>query len=111
MREAKHAGFEIVVVYVALETVELHVERVRVRKSRGGHDVPGEDIRRRYIRSLANAPKALQIADRGLVLDNTQGEVVELLKIQNGQVLWRRPGPMPSWAAEIERALLDPHLR
>lgn len=105
VRAAKLTGFEIVVVFIALDSVEVHVERVRLRKSRGGHDVPEEDIRRRYQRSLANAPEALRIADRGIVLNNTEGEAIPLLVIKDGAIVWKRDGVLPIWAVEIERAL------
>ena len=38
MKEAKKAGYRIALVYVALKDPELHIERVRLRVSRGGHD-------------------------------------------------------------------------
>lgn len=57
MREARKAGYRIVLVYVALKDPELHIERVRLRVSRGGHDIPDVDIRRRYARSLIRTLK------------------------------------------------------
>ena len=45
---AKKAGFKTILVYVALESVVMSAERVRSRVSRGGHNIPVDDIKRRY---------------------------------------------------------------
>lgn len=48
MRAAKAAGFKVGLYYVALDSVETNVERVRQRVLKGGHDIPEENIRRRH---------------------------------------------------------------
>ncbi len=53
---ARRSGFEIVFIYLLLESVESAIKRVRLRVSRGGHDVPEEKVRARWPRSLANVP-------------------------------------------------------
>ena len=52
MLEAHDRGFEIVLVYIGTENVEINVARIRNRVLAGGHDVPEKDVRRRYMRSL-----------------------------------------------------------
>jgi predicted ABC-type ATPase len=47
-------GYQVRLVYVWLQTVELNIQRVATRVSTGGHHVPEETIRRRYYRSIAN---------------------------------------------------------
>jgi predicted ABC-type ATPase len=71
----------------------------------GGHNVPEDDIRRRYERSLANAPKALRIAELGFVFDNTESQPRQMLELRNGLVIWKRSTGIPAWVADIERAL------
>ena len=44
---AKKAGFEVNMLYVGLETLELSVERVKERITNGGHDVPLDKIQSR----------------------------------------------------------------
>ena len=50
---AKEAGFNVVVFFVGTESVEINLERVKARVIKGGHDVPEEDQRRRFPRTLA----------------------------------------------------------
>ena len=104
-RDAKEAGFELKLIYVALTTPDLHMERVQLRFSRGGHDVPDTDIRRRYFRSMANAPVAIRMAGVAEVLDNSGDAPFRLFEFRNGALSWKHPGSIPAWAAEIEHAL------
>ena len=51
INEAKSKGFKINLVYLFLETKDENIYRVKNRVLNGGHDVPIEDIKRRYSRS------------------------------------------------------------
>jgi predicted ABC-type ATPase len=56
MLDAHRFGFEIVLVYIGTDNVEINLGRIRDRVLAGGHNVPETDVRRRYQRSLANLP-------------------------------------------------------
>jgi predicted ABC-type ATPase len=62
MREAVERGFRVHLIYVCTDHAEENVQRVRARFSLGGHDVPDEDIRRRYERSLASRRAGAPVA-------------------------------------------------
>ncbi|MHB1900400.1 MAG: hypothetical protein ACYCSV_13240, partial [Leptospirillum sp.] len=56
-----------------------------------------EDVDRRYARSMANLPEAIERADRAFILDNS-GEYRRLLfMIENGRVR-NLSGRLPAWA-------------
>lgn len=117
MRDAKQAGYRTLLIYVALADPELHIERVRLRVSQGGHDIPDSDIRRRYARSLSRAPKAIRLAEETLVLDNSGLQPERVLILRHGLITWRAeslplmrisvafvvPGQVPvmSWAQSV----------
>jgi predicted ABC-type ATPase len=103
MREDRSAGYKIFLVYVALKDPELHIERVRLRVSRGGHDVPDADILRRYARSLMRAPEALALADEAVVLDNSGLHPVRMLLVTKGAVVWRAEA-LPEWVLRLCRS-------
>lgn len=68
----KQQGYAIHLYYLWLPDVELHIQRVAERVQHDGHDVPEEDIRRRYRRSLVNWFKLYQpLASYWAVFDNT----------------------------------------
>lgn len=46
------SGYRVELVYLRLADVEQSIERVRRRVELGGHDIPEDDIRRRFPRSL-----------------------------------------------------------
>jgi len=46
--------FFVTTCYMFLASEDLHVDRVAIRVSKGGHHVPEEDIRRRFVRSAEN---------------------------------------------------------
>lgn len=71
MSDAKAAGFHVNLLYVALDTVERNIERVRSRVRKGGHNIREDVIRRRYARSLDNLAKALKLADEAALIDNS----------------------------------------
>ncbi|MGI9302306.1 MAG: AAA family ATPase [Gammaproteobacteria bacterium] len=52
--EARNSAFEISIVYLFLDSVEICLERIEERIRKGGHSVPPDDVRRRYSRSLYN---------------------------------------------------------
>ena len=51
IEKAKHNDFRVVLIYLFLETPTENIYRVKNRVLKGGHDVPDDDILRRYFRS------------------------------------------------------------
>lgn len=97
MRRAKALGYLVVLTYIGTKEVEINMQRVRFRVAKGGHNVPEEDQRRRYPRSIANAAKALEIADEAIILDNSGTRYVKVaVKRVEGIEVFE---PVPEWAA------------
>ena len=48
IQKAKNNGFEVVLVYLFLENPKTNISRVASRVVAGGHNVPKDDIMRRY---------------------------------------------------------------
>jgi len=86
MRDAKAAGFTVGLYFTALDSVETNIERVRQRVEAGGHDIPVEDIRRRYVGSLNKLSAALKHADEALLIDNSGIEPREVIRVDAGVV-------------------------
>lgn len=95
---AKDAGFNIVVFFVGTMSVEINIERVKARVLKGGHDVPEEDQRRRFPRTLTNMKKLLPLADLAVVFDNSTEKGHILVGAGHaGYMHWVEP--VPEWAA------------
>jgi predicted ABC-type ATPase len=91
MKQAKAAGFEVSLIFVALESADLHVFRVAQRVAAGGHHIDEHVVRRRYLSSFANLPIALGIADEAAIYDNSSEDgPKEIARISDGKLLWTR---------------------
>ena len=102
MADARIRGFEVVLAYIGTENVEINLARIRNRVLAGGHNVPEEDVRRRYKRSFENLPTGIQRADHTILFDNSSEEgyrLVALLGPSGNQ--WFEP--IPDWAAARHR--------
>ncbi len=86
MRDAKAAGFSVDLYYTALDSVERNIERVEQRVEAGGHDIPEDDIRRRYKGSLDKLTAALKLADEALLIDNSAIQPREVIRVSAGKV-------------------------
>lgn len=75
LARAKAIGFVVTIVFVYLDSADTCVARVQQRVRRGGHDVPEDDIRRRFSRSCSNFWRIYRrIADYWYVVYNSSGE-------------------------------------
>ena len=116
LAEAASQGIEVRIWYAGLSSPELHIERVRARVARGGHDIPEADIRRRFEHSRLNLIHllpdltALRVYDNSMEADPTSGKAPRpklVLHLEHGIVA----GPAdlsrtPDWAKPIVAAAL-----
>ena len=72
LRRAKENGFFIRCFYILTADVNINIARVKSRVENGGHDVPEEKIRSRYIKSLSLVPELIKICDVMHIYDNTK---------------------------------------
>ena len=102
VKDARKAGFRVVVFHLGLASAEVAVARVRARRSEGGHGVPEHKVRARYDRCGPLIRQAVSIADRAQVFDSSRlNEKPEmLLDFTNGRVT-RQGGELPAWAAAL----------
>lgn len=94
MLEARLRGFEIVLVYIGTENVEINLVRIRNRVLAGGHNVPENDVRRRYRRSFENLPIAIKRSDHAILFDNsTEGgyRLIAILSTTGNQWFEAKP--------------------
>jgi predicted ABC-type ATPase len=72
LKQARAKGYEISLLFLWLPNADLAVERVAKRVEQGGHFIPEDTVRRRYILGIKNLLKHyLPLAHRIVVLDNS----------------------------------------
>jgi predicted ABC-type ATPase len=75
IEKAKSLGYEVTLLFFWLNDVELAIERVKTRVLEGGHNIPEEVIRRRYIKGVQNLQQFIKKADFWFVLNNSEEEL------------------------------------
>ena len=77
--QAKTNGFKVKLLFFWLPTIEMAINRVAVRVSEGGHNIPTDVITRRYSRGIENLFKIyIPLCDDWAVFDNSD-ETPELI--------------------------------
>lgn len=114
LQRAAAVGIEVCVSYVGLESVDLHIRRVRTRVSRGGHDIPEARILQRYVNSKKNLIKlipsltALRVFDNSAEADPQLGIVplpTQILWVENRRIIFSMSARhLPTWAKAIVQA-------
>jgi predicted ABC-type ATPase len=102
--------------YVGLATPELHIARVRERVARGGHDIPEDKIRQRFVSSRANLIRLLPALTSLDLYDNSAhsppgvGRLPRLqllLRTERGRLAWMADrDAIPEWARPIAASAL-----
>ncbi len=120
LEAAIDAGFEVRIWYVGLESVELHLARVASRVTRGGHDIPEADIRRRFDNSRRNLIQLTPLLTELKLFDNSAeadllGEALPeprlLAHLRNHRIVaLTEPTKIPEWAKAIIAVALQRQL-
>jgi len=80
LKHWKSAGYKIEIIFLRLASVQLALRRIAVRVKQGGHNVPPEDVSRRFERGWKNFEGTYKLlADSSTVYDNS-GARLELIE-------------------------------
>ena len=103
IRKAKDAGFFIRIFYVCTESPLINVSRIALRYMNGGHEVPISKTISRYYGSLRNISKAISIADRVYLYDNSveKAEPRLILRTSDGKIAKKYTDDIPLWVKKV----------
>lgn len=73
LRELCASGYEIHLIFLWLSSADLAIERVADRVRNGGHNIPGDVVRRRYAAGIRNFFDLYQPVTTSWVLYNSSG--------------------------------------
>lgn len=99
LKFAKSKAYRIYLYYIATESVEINVNRVKIRVLQQGHPVSEEAIRNRYPKSLNLLYDVIKLSDRAYLFDNSGKESLYVAEITNGEnvELHCNPENVPNW--------------
>lgn len=74
-RSAKEKGYVVRLYYVGLDSAEESISRIQNRVRKGGHNIPEEDVRRRFENREKSLAAILPYCDEAVFYDNENGFV------------------------------------
>ena len=92
LRKSKLRGYTINLIFFWLQSPELAIERVRRRVESGGHNIPEDVIRRRYIRGIKNLLELyIPLCDTWVIYDNSSpgSQVVAVCDIEKKPLIYQ----------------------
>jgi predicted ABC-type ATPase len=98
LKQAARQGYAVVMCFIGLADSNRSEERVAMRVSQGGHDVPTDKLTARFPRTMANLKQAMRELPCLLVFDNDDlGTPFRLVAVfQNGRQTFRA-NSIPRW--------------
>lgn len=79
-------GFEVTLLYVALKSEKMAINRVHKRVKKGVHGVPDEVVKKRYSKSNHSLPAVAFKDDNVVIYDNSQ-KFVSVYRRDHDQVI------------------------
>ena len=87
IEKAKAKGYSVKLIFVYVSSADVSVNRVAQRVSKGGHNIPEQTIRRRYILGLKNFVHLFKDrVDSWALYDNEHNHPVLVANYVNGQL-------------------------
>ncbi len=99
---AKALNYEVILIYIHLQSAELNQARVAQRVMQGGHNVPADKIISRLPRTQQYIRQALPLVDIARFYDNSSSAnpFISIAQLNKGQ-LQIQQNPLLGWAAAI----------
>jgi predicted ABC-type ATPase len=102
LKEAAESGYTVVLCMIGTSGPEVSEERVAMRVSQGGHDVPREKLFARYPRILANLKAAMKELPHVWVFDNDDlARPYRLVAVCEAGRIVRLETPVPTWLEHL----------
>lgn len=104
LKEAAESGYTVVLCYIGIAGPDVSEERVAMRVSQGGHDVPSEKLRLRFGRTIENLRTAIKKLPYVLVYDNDNlsAPYRQVAVFEEGRLLTSNK-PLPDWLEPLVR--------
>lgn len=86
-QELKEKGYRLHLFFLWIPSSNLAIARIKDRVAEGGHDVPSEDVKRRFERSIVNFFKIYRpLLDTWLLFDNSEKKPRLIAKKDNSHI-------------------------
>jgi predicted ABC-type ATPase len=87
IENARKQNYKITIIFLFAESPEILIERIAERVKKGGHYVPDEDVRRRFVRGKENFWNTYKyLADSWTLIYNSEGAFYEVALSENQEI-------------------------
>lgn len=102
LTEAAQSGYTVVLCFIGIAGPETSEQRVAMRVSQGGHDVPYEKLVSRFPRTMANLKAAISQLPHVLIFDNDDLRIPfrRVAVFEKGRLEWSA-SPIPLWLRDL----------
>ena len=98
-KKVKDLGYAVRLFYIGLDSIDESLNRIQNRVKRGGHNIPTEDVQRRFQGRWEAVAKVLPYCDVAEFYDNDNG-FIKVAEYRNGEL--REVGKhSPQWLNEL----------
>ncbi len=99
IKRARELDYYIRLYYIGVNTADESIRRIKNRVEKGGHDIPTEDVKRRYNKRFESLINVLPYCNEVKLYDNENG-FVEKAEYKNG-LLIIKSSDIPEWLKEL----------
>ena len=102
LQRAVEAGYNVILCFIGIASPAASEERVAMRVTQGGHDVPTEKLVTRFPRTLENLKKGVRTLPCVIVYDNDDlsNPYRQIAIFRNGEAVYVSKS-LPQWMKEI----------
>lgn len=105
VQKAHELGYSIRLYYIGVNSADESIKRIKNRVEKGGHNIPAEDVQRRYSKRFEDLAKVLPYCNEVRFFDNENG-FVEKAEYRNGELIVKGES-VPSWLEDLREYLKD----
>lgn len=103
MRQARKQGYYVTMYYVGLNSKEESILRIANRVRKGGHNIPDNDVIRRFDKRIESLKNVIPLCDEVIFYDNENG-FIKVAEIINNKFNYSN-GYRPKWIEEVKEKL------
>ncbi len=105
IKRAREQGYYVSMFYIGLNSCDESLQRIKNRVKKGGHNIPTEDVVRRYANRIEALKRILPYCDEVNFYDNENG-FIKVAEIRNNKFSYAN-GYKPTWIQELKANIDD----
>lgn len=103
LKQVRKQGYYVVMYYVGLDSLKESLKRIENRVKKGGHNIPVEDVVRRYAGRYEALERVIPYCDEVIFYDNENG-FIKVAQITNNRFNYSN-GYRPKWLESLKTEL------